>query len=91
MTSCCIHNRDTGRFFGWFAGRYRTMDGYIDNTLLSRDEPDREETSARITFGFQGETVDGTLKFETNGFDVKGRQIEIVRADPSTTRGSSQT
>ena len=23
MTSCCIHNRDTGRFFGWFARRYR--------------------------------------------------------------------
>ncbi len=85
-----------GELFGleWgarFAGRYRTMDGYIDNTLLSRDEPDREETSARITFGFQGETVDGTLKFETNGFDVKGRQIEIVRADPAVTRGSSQT
>lgn len=85
-----------GNLFGldWgarFAGRYRTMDGYIDNTLLSRDEPDREETSARLTFGFQGETVDGTLKFETNSFDVKGRQIEIVRADPATTRGSSQT
>jgi outer membrane receptor protein involved in Fe transport len=85
-----------GNLFGldWgarFAGRYRTMDGYIDNTLLSRDEPDREETSARITFGFEGETVDGTLKYEKNKFDVKGRQIEIVRADPSTTRGSSQT
>ena len=23
MTSCCVHNRDTGRFFGWFARRYR--------------------------------------------------------------------
>ncbi|MDH5275044.1 MAG: TonB-dependent receptor, partial [Gammaproteobacteria bacterium] len=85
-----------GSLFGldWgarFAGRYRTMDGYIDNTLLSRDEPDREETSARITFGFEGETIDGTLKYEKNQFDVKGRQIEIIRADPATTRGSSQT
>ncbi len=74
-----------------FAGRYRTMDGYINNTLLSRDEPDREETSARITVAFEGETLDGTLKLETNSFDVKGRQIEIIRADPATTRGSSQT
>jgi len=74
-----------------FAGRYRTMDGYIDNTLLSRDEPDREETSARLTLAFKGETVDGSLKYENNQFDVKGRQIEIIRADPSTTRGSSQT
>jgi magnesium-protoporphyrin O-methyltransferase len=23
MTSCCTHNRDTGRFFGWFARRDR--------------------------------------------------------------------
>lgn len=23
MTSCCAHNRDTGRFFGWLASRYR--------------------------------------------------------------------
>ena len=23
MGTCCVHNRDTGRFFGWFAGRYR--------------------------------------------------------------------
>jgi len=85
-----------GNLFGleWgarFAGRYRTMDGYIDNTLSGQEEPDREETSARITFAFEGETVDGTLKLERNDFDVKGRQIEIVRADRSVTRGSSQT
>lgn len=23
MTSCCLHNQDTARFFGWFARRYR--------------------------------------------------------------------
>jgi magnesium-protoporphyrin O-methyltransferase len=23
MTSCCVHNRDAGRFFDWFARRYR--------------------------------------------------------------------
>ncbi|HMK21014.1 MAG TPA: class I SAM-dependent methyltransferase, partial [Terriglobales bacterium] len=23
MGTCCVHNRETGRFFGWFAGRYR--------------------------------------------------------------------
>jgi magnesium-protoporphyrin O-methyltransferase len=23
MSTCCVHNRDTGRFFGWFARRYR--------------------------------------------------------------------
>lgn len=79
---------------GWgarFAGRYRTMDGYIDNTILNRDEPDREEKSARLTLAWTGDTVDATLKLEKNEFDVKGRQIEIIRADPAVTRGSSQT
>jgi 2-polyprenyl-3-methyl-5-hydroxy-6-metoxy-1,4-benzoquinol methylase len=23
MSTCCVHNRDAGRFFGWFASRYR--------------------------------------------------------------------
>jgi magnesium-protoporphyrin O-methyltransferase len=23
MSTCCVHNRDAGRFFGWFARRYR--------------------------------------------------------------------
>jgi hypothetical protein len=23
MNTCCVHNRDAGRFFGWFAERYR--------------------------------------------------------------------
>jgi 2-polyprenyl-3-methyl-5-hydroxy-6-metoxy-1,4-benzoquinol methylase len=23
VSSCCVHNRDAGRFFGWFAKRYR--------------------------------------------------------------------
>jgi outer membrane receptor protein involved in Fe transport len=74
-----------------FAARRRTANGYIDNTLQGRDEPTREETSARLTVAYKGEVVDGTLKVEKNKFDVRGRQIEIIRADPSTTRGSSQT
>lgn len=74
-----------------FAGRYRTMDGYIENTTLNRDEPDREEKSGRLTLAWTGDTVDATLKLEKNEFDVKGRQIEIIRADPAITRGSSQT
>jgi outer membrane receptor protein involved in Fe transport len=40
---------------------------------------------------YSGEVVSGSLKLEKNTFDVRGRQIEIIRADPATTRGSSQT
>ena len=45
-------------------------------------EPDsaaaREETSARLTFAFQGESVDGTLKLERNNFDVKHGVLRVV-------------
>ncbi len=74
-----------------FAGRYRGMDGYVDNVIQNRDEPDREETSARLTLLWQDDLWDATLKFEKNTFDVKGRQIEIYNETPSTTRGTSPT
>jgi iron complex outermembrane recepter protein len=64
------------------AGRYRTMDGYMENvTLGNRDEPDREEQSLRLTLARDGDFFDAALKLEHNSFDVKGRQIEIIRAD----------
>ncbi len=65
-----------------FAGRYRGTDGYQNNNILNRDEPNRDEKSGRLTFAYAGDSFDGTIKFEKNQFDVKGRQIEISRADP---------
>lgn len=68
-----------------FAGRYRTMDGYLENvTLGNADEPDRDEKSARLTFSWTGDSWNGALKVEHNSFDVEGRQIEIVKALPAT-------
>ncbi len=65
------------------AVRYKTIDGYIDNVTLSRDEPNREETSGRLTLAWTDDTWNGSFKIEHNGFDVKGRQIEIIKALPS--------
>ena len=65
------------------AVRYKTIDGYIDNVTLNRDEPNREETSGRLTLAWTADTWDATLKGEHNSFDVKGRQIEIIKALPS--------
>ncbi len=74
----------TDRLSARLAGRYRTMDGYIDNiTLGNREEPDREEKAARLTVAWDGDTWDAALKLEHDSFDVKGRQIEIVKALPS--------
>ncbi len=73
------------------AARYRTMDGYIENVILNRDEPQRDEKSARLTLLWEADTWEATLKLESNEFDVTGRQIEIIEDIASTTRGSSQT
>lgn len=82
----------TDRLGARVAARYRTMDGYIDNvTLAGVAEPDREEEAVRLSLAWTGDTWDAAFKYEHDSFDVTGRQIEIVRADPSVTRGSSQT
>jgi len=73
------------------AARYRSMGGFLDNVILERDEPDREEVSARLTLLWEEDTWDATLKYEKNKFDVKGRQIEIFNETPSITRGTSPT
>jgi outer membrane receptor protein involved in Fe transport len=70
---------------GRLAVRYRSMDGYLDNNILATEEPDREETSARLTLQWAADRWDATLKLERNDFDVTGRQIEIIKDIPSLT------
>ena len=81
----------TDKWSARFAGRYRGTDGYENNNILNRDEPNRDEKSGRITLAYTGDALSGTIKYEKNKFDVKGRQIEIIKALPATSRGSSQT
>ncbi len=80
----------TDKWSARFAGRYRGTDGYQNNNILNRDEPNRDEKSGRITLAYTGDTFDGTIKYEKNKFDVKGRQIEIIRADPVGTPANVQ-
>jgi magnesium-protoporphyrin O-methyltransferase len=52
MSSCCIHNRDAGRFFGWFASRYRKR--FARKGL----EPSQKQLMEGLTrSGTQGGTV----------------------------------
>lgn len=80
-----------GNLSGRVAARYRGMDGYLENVVQNRDEPDREETSVRGTLLWEEDSWTATLKYEKNKFEVKGRQIEIFNETPSTTRGTSPT
>ena len=55
-------------------------DGYVNNTFRNTEEPERDETSARLTLEWDASTVLSVgLKLETNSFDTTGRQIEIVQ------------
>ncbi|UTA47262.1 TonB-dependent receptor [Simiduia sp. 21SJ11W-1] len=57
--------------------------GYMENELQDRDEPSREERAIRGTIAWDAtENLELILKAERDTFDVKGRQIEIVKELP---------
>lgn len=71
------------------AGRYRNFDGFIQNATLSRDEPNRKETTLRGTVEFDAtENLTATAKIEVSDFDSYGRNMEIENAGPADLPGS---
>ncbi|MGB1542239.1 MAG: TonB-dependent receptor plug domain-containing protein, partial [Spongiibacter marinus] len=67
------------------AMRKRSMDGYIENLTLNRDEPARDESTFRAILDWEASAdLTAMLKFELGKFNVDGRQIEIVNDQPST-------
>ncbi len=68
-----------------FAVRHKKFDGYIENLTLDRDEPNRDETTARLILDWAAnDRTSVVTKFEVGSFDVTGRQIEILNESPST-------
>lgn len=67
------------------------LDGYIENVTLDRDEPQRDYLTTRLTLEFipDSDAFDLTLKLERSEFDVLGRQIAIVRDEPTNYYGTS--
>lgn len=62
-----------------FAMRYRQLDGYIENLTLDRDEPARDELTARLLLDWAvNDRLQVLAKFEAGRFDVTGRQVEVV-------------
>ena len=60
-------------------------DGFIKNGFKGKDEASRDEFAVRGTLLWEAtDKLDISLKLERDKFDVRGRQIEIVRDDPST-------
>jgi iron complex outermembrane recepter protein len=76
----------TDNLRGRVAYRANKEDGYVENTFLDTDEPNRDEQALRLTLAWDvSDDLEVTVKAERNTFDTKGRQVEIVRDDPNTT------
>jgi iron complex outermembrane receptor protein len=59
-------------------------DGYIENTFKDRDETIREESAIRLSLLWEpSDTMNFLFKVEKDDFDGTGRQIEVIRDDPS--------
>jgi outer membrane receptor protein involved in Fe transport len=73
---------------GRLALRKYDEEGWMENTTLDDDEPERDEWAVRGTLQWQAtDNLTATLKFEHDKFDVVGRQIEIVQDDPALADG----
>lgn len=74
-------------FQGRIAVRNLTDDGYMRNTYLNSDHPQRDETSMRLSLAWQPtDTLELFFKAEQNQFESVGRPIEITQ-DVSLTGG----
>lgn len=67
----------TDNLFGRLAIMDRTMDGFMTNSTLNRDEPEQEEQVIRGTLVWETDAATATFKYEHSTFDVKGRNIEV--------------
>lgn len=68
------------------------MEGYMVNKNRNRKEPQRDYLTSRLSFQFfpENEAFEANLKLEHSTFDVKGRQIAIIRDEPTNYLGTSQ-
>jgi outer membrane receptor protein involved in Fe transport len=64
---------------GRLAVRSRQGDGHMHNATLDKDEPNRDDWTARGTLEFDiSDNLLATFKAEVGEFDVTGRHIEII-------------
>jgi len=66
------------------AVRDYSEDGYIENTFKDRDETIRDETAVRLSLLWEpSDSINFLLKIEHDEFDGTGRQIEVIKDEPS--------
>ena len=66
------------------AVRDYSEDGYVENTFKDRDETIREESAVRLSLMWEpSDTMNFLFKVEQDEFDGTGRQIEVIKDEPS--------
>jgi iron complex outermembrane recepter protein len=66
------------------AVRDYSEDGYIENTFKDRDETIRDETAVRLSLLWEpSDSMNFMFKIEHDEFDGTGRQIEVIKDEPS--------
>ena len=67
------------------------LGGYVKNSFLDRDEPKRDYLTSRLSLEFtpDSDAFTALLKLERSDFDVEGRQIVMVRDEPTNYKGLS--
>jgi iron complex outermembrane recepter protein len=64
----------------------RSMDGYMRNTSLGRDEAQEKDRVVRATFNWEPSAdLRASLKLEDASFDREGRNLEVI--EPTTLEG----
>lgn len=78
-------------FAARLAIRKYDMDGYIKNVTTQTDGPTRDYLTTRLILDFipDSDAFDVSLKLERSEFDVEGRQIAIIRDEPTNGAGTS--
>ncbi len=66
------------------AVRDYSEEGYIENTFKDREETIREETAVRLSLLWEpSDAMNFLFKIEHDEFDGTGRQIEVIKDEPS--------
>ena len=69
---------------GRLVARYYEEDGWLENTYLTQDEPQRDEFAVRASLRWQvNDTSDFNLKAEIAEFERVGKQWEITLDEPT--------
>ncbi len=90
MSTCCVHNRDAGRFFGWFATRYRKRfvrkglepsQKQLMHALTSRGLSDAQLLEIGCGTGYLHQRLLRAGAASAVGVDLSAKMLDVARAE----------